>query len=512
MKKQIPLLIMLLFAFSTSAQIAYTYHQNQIILNLKGMSSQEIEALRSEFEADELWVSPISQTRCWNFSSFPEVHEIEIDGETIYLQDILEASELVKSRTSGGTSGVSISLNPLPKYSIAATGPTNAYFNPNLFVESGTNEVVLAILDSGITNNVDDSQGYSYDPLIVNNENYVLGSPVSDENGHGTHIAGIANYISTNTSPGEELIHMDVRKILNEDNKGDLGAYLLANEDAIVAGAQILNLSLSFPEVEGNFFVNLLVRHLEEYNILGVVAAGNDALDLSNQGLLATPHEKNIFPAALQSPNLITVASINDKFRLSSFSNYGFYNVDVAVPGEMVAGYNIDSQFLGMSGTSQATAIVSGIAANLATYQQSFDGAALKCAIMEGVDHIEGLIGKVVSEGVVNAQTSLSILQAQTGCANDSDADRIALPTKIDSKVYPNPFHSELHMQLEEGTNEITISDMFGKVLYSTTLEVPRGGMPHYTNEVQTFPSGIYMLTVNNHLLGEKLTTKLVKN
>ncbi len=513
MKIYIPLMFMLFLAYSTSAQITTSFHQNQLILNLKGMSQSDIQDLMLEVEADELWVSPISETRCWYFSSFPDVHEVVIDGEIIYLYDIIDAQELVKSRTSGGTSGVSISINPLPKYSIFATGATSGYFSSNYFVPSGSNQVLLSILDSGITNNVDDAIGYPYDPNIVSNTNYVIESPLADENGHGTHVSGIANFIGTSSSPGEQVINMEVRKILDEDNTGDLGAYLLANEEAIVAGAKVLNLSLSFPEVENNFFVNLLVDHLEEYNILGVVAAGNDALDLSNQGLLAVPGQKNIFPAALQSPNLITVASVTDKSRLSSFSNYGIFNVDVAAQGELVAGYNNDSEFLGMSGTSQATAIVSGIAANLGTYQTTFDGAAIKCAIVDGADFSEGLIGMIASEGIVNAHTSLSILQGQ-GCQNDEDedADRIAQPSNINSKVYPNPFTSELHMQLEEGTNEISISDMYGKVLYSAVLEVPKGGMPHQTNEVQTFPSGVYMLSINNKHLGKNLTSKLIKN
>jgi len=490
MKINIPLLIMLFFASSISSQITFAYHQNQIILNLKGMPAQDIEDLRIEFEAHELWVSPISQTRCWNFPSFPEVHEIVLDGQTIYLQNIIEASELVKSRASGGTSGVSVSINPLPKYTIAAIGATSGYFNPNLFINCGSNEVLLSILDSGITDNIDDSEGYDYDPIVVNNTNYVPGSPQQDGNGHGTHVAGI-------------------------DNAGNLGAYLLANEEAIVSGAKVLNLSLSFPEVEGNFFVNLLVEHLEEYNILGVVAAGNDALDLSDQGLLATPMGKNIFPAALQSPNLITVASVTDKLRLSSFSNYGVYNVDVAVPGEKVAGYNMDSEFVGMSGTSQATAIVSGIAAALGPSQPTFDGAAIKCAIIDGVDYTEGLIGMVVSEGVVNAQSALSILNGQTGCqdSGDDEADRIAQSTTIkEGLVYPNPFTSVLNIQLEEGINDIAISDMFGKKLYSTTLEVSNGGTLHQVDEMDVLASGIYALTINNRLTGEKLTTKLLKN
>ncbi len=126
------------------------------------------------------------------------------------------------------------------------------------------------------------------------------------------------------------------------------------------------------------------------------VAAGNDGTD--NDILPA-------FPSNVRVENQISVAASQDWDSLASFSNYGKTMVDIAAPGVAILSSvpSLDHKLLlHMSGTSMATPYIVGIAASLKEINPALKPAELKALLMGTVDHKDWLVGKVVSEGVVN--------------------------------------------------------------------------------------------------------------
>src|SRR5690606_10565083 len=106
--------------------------------------------------------------------------------------------------------------------------------------------------------------------------------------------------------------------------------------------------------------------------------AGNDHNNTDDE-------DKRYYPAAYTSKglkNIITVASIDQRNRLLPSSNWGSRSVDVAAPGDAILSTLPSGRYGKMTGTSQATAFVSGIAALLLSKNPSLTPQQLKDIIV----------------------------------------------------------------------------------------------------------------------------------
>lgn len=120
------------------------------------------------------------------------------------------------------------------------------------------------------------------------------------------------------------------------------GIYLAAQ-----GGAKIINLSLGS---EGNStLLERVVRDATSQGIVLVAAAGN------------TPTTTPTYPAAY--PEVVAVTAGNNRGTIASYANRGDF-VDVVAPGTSVVTYNGKTYYV--SGTSPASAYISGLAAGLA--------------------------------------------------------------------------------------------------------------------------------------------------
>ena len=131
---------------------------------------------------------------------------------------------------------------------------------------------------------------------------------------------------------------------------------------------------------------------------LFVFAAGNDGTD--NDTLPTSP-------ANIKLDNTISVAATMGAEKLASFSNYGATMVDVAAPGVVIRSTIPGDQYLELSGTSMAAPYVTNVAARLTDANPSLNPAGIKRIIMDTVDVMPWLQGKVKSGGIINAHRAL---------------------------------------------------------------------------------------------------------
>lgn len=285
---------------------------------------------------------------------------------------------------------------------------------------TGSDDIVVAVLDSGVDYNhedlvnniwtrpekmesfrdnelgvVDDVHGYN----AVDNS----GDPF-DENGHGTHCAGIIGAEGGNHI-GIAGVNWKVKIMpLKFMNAGGFGT----TKDAIEAinyaikrrkdGVNVRVISASWGSTQRSRALEDAIRKANDAGILFVAASGNANVDNDRR-----PH----FPASYKLPNVISVAALDRADQLATFSNYGAQNVHVAAPGKDILSTWLGNDYEEHSGTSMATPVVAGVAALVLSHQPNLTVAELRSLLLRSVDKLPNLQGKVSSSGRINAAKAL---------------------------------------------------------------------------------------------------------
>lgn len=189
----------------------------------------------------------------------------------------------------------------------------------------------------------DDKNGYIDDYLGWNFAE--LNNEVMDTNGHGTHVSGI---ILTGVNKNHSVKLLPI-KYFDENASGlqNLKNTLKAIEYAIKMKVDIINYSSGGPVF--SYAEKVLLDKARQDGILVFSAAGNEGRNNDRRGY---------YPANYRLDNIVSVASVNRSGALMDTSNYGAHNVDVAALGENVSSALPKNKVGTMSGTSQATAIV----------------------------------------------------------------------------------------------------------------------------------------------------------
>ncbi|MGI5246061.1 FG-GAP-like repeat-containing protein [Dactylosporangium sp. CA-139066] len=213
----------------------------------------------------------------------------------------------------------------------------------------GSTDQIIAVVDSGVDAKHEDLAGRT-----VAGYNAITNVPTAanantDDNGHGTMVAGIAA-ANTNNGIGVAGVAWNGRvmpvKVLDSQGNGydsDIAKGIVWAADH---GAKIINLSLGGPG--DSSVLHDAVTYATGKGSLVVVAAGNTGDN--------TPQ----YPAAY--PEVLAVAATDGAGKLTDFSSWGDW-VDVAAPGfDIVSSYPGQQYYIG-AGTSFSAPIVSGVAA-----------------------------------------------------------------------------------------------------------------------------------------------------
>lgn len=224
----------------------------------------------------------------------------------------------------------------------------------NAWEESITGESVrVAVLDTGFYEHgdIEYAGGYSIFEDDPDEPDYWT----NDHDGHGTHVASIigANQGSRaqGVAPGVDLYGVKVYH--QRDGSRTNASNLLAGlQWAINEGMDVISISSGYGTISQE--IHDLIKIADQQGILVVAASGNIS------------ENKNIIDYPAAHPEVIAVANVDQNGYRVSDSIISAEN-ELAAPGRQILGLGIDGpdSFRTMSGTSQATPHVAGIAALL---------------------------------------------------------------------------------------------------------------------------------------------------
>lgn len=418
------MVVSLLAAVNASALIVPApYNPNRImILPRQGVEEREIDALHQ-------------LTGCQVLRSFPRQGGLQI----LEIPSGASVPEMVQRYSD---SGLVVFAEADHRVTAAATLPDDWWFqqgrlwglndeaDPSADIDatlawdiarSSTNTIV-AVIDSGIryshedlaenlwTNPADGTYGFnaldgSHDPW--------------DDTGHGTHVAGIIG-ARGNNHLGVTGVAWEARimacKFLNA-NSGDNSDAVTCIDFARSHGARVINLSWGGSDL--SLALSNAIWAAQAEGIIFVAAAGNAGQD--NDRAI-----RPFYPASLELDNLISVGASKKADRLPfpippvtgekwGLSNYGATSVDLFAPGADI--YSTwsngtpdpreDNTYAGESGTSMATAYVTGAVALLrarmpdAPYQEIIE------RLFAAVDVRDDFRGICVTGGRLNLRKML---------------------------------------------------------------------------------------------------------
>ncbi|MFP5519844.1 MAG: S8 family peptidase [Bdellovibrionia bacterium] len=303
-------------------------------------------------------------------------------------------------------------------------------------VTKGSREIVVAVIDTGIDvkhedikNNLwknpgetgkdssgrdkssngidDDGNGFIDD---VYGWNFVSNNHKLDDNhGHGTHIAGIIGAEAGNgvgiigIAPEVSLMILKYYdpKVPNTDN---LKNTVQAIRYAVKMGAHIINYSGGGTEFSKEEFT--AIAEAEKQGILFVAAAGNER---------SNSDQHHYYPADYELTNIISVTAVDPSTEVLPSSNYGVETVDIAAPGQNILSLLPGSTYGYMTGTSQATAFVSGAAALVMAHKQAYKADDVRKYILQTGDAFQQLMSKTKTARKLNLYKALTVLDQGVG-------------------------------------------------------------------------------------------------
>ena len=262
---------------------------------------------------------------------------------------------------------------------------------------------------NGKTGVDDDGDGYIDD---INGWDFARNSGrLMDKHGHGTHISGIIAASEAREGglkgvcPGVRIMSL---RYYDETATGseNLRNTIKAIEFAVNHGVNIINYSGGGAERSNAEFQALKLAQTK--GILVVAAAGNEHSNVEKAG-------QAYFPASYELDNILSVTAVDPVGNILSSANFGPTKVHVAAPGQSILSSTPNGGYGYMTGTSQATAFASGIAALLLTENKSLSFRQIKKIIESSVMKNPRLVSKVKSSGQVRAELALAQLKGNSG-------------------------------------------------------------------------------------------------
>lgn len=328
---------------------------------------------------------------------------------------------------------MSQSINSAPR-TIISKGEERAYFDPqdltSSYVSWGVNpsnpasinlleawkhfkkrkDIVVAVVDTGIdrehpfleknifveTGKVDPTN-FGVDFSKGKNGK---GMPI-DNHGHGTHVSGIIKSIY----PEVKILAL---KYYNPNATGvdNLNSTVEALRYAVDHNVDVINYSGGGPEAAAEEL--RVLKEAERKGILVVAAAGNEESNIDDK-------RKAYFPASYGLKNIITVTAHDEDLKILNSSNYGHTSVDIFAPGYRIKSSLQNGRTGYLTGTSQATAFVTGVAALIKAEYPQLSTEKIKEIIKASAKREVTMEGKCATGGRLDAGSALALAAQMSG-------------------------------------------------------------------------------------------------
>ena len=379
-------------------------------------------------------------------------------------------------------------------------------------------DIVVSIIDAGVNYNHldlanhlwDGGEAFPHHGYDVRNDD----DDPMDDMGHGTHCAGTVAGdgmagSQTGVAPDAQIMCI---KSVNADGTG--GAVKLAEgmEWSVEHGCDIISMSMGLvhPSVtERELFRRTCVSILDA-GVSSFICAGNEGFALNQY-----PIPQNVrIPGSCPPPYLdpdqmanpgelssaIVVGSVDDNdvasfftangpctWQDTEFGDYaydpgiGLIRPDVCAPGESVKSldYLSNSGYKSMTGTSQATPCVAGIAALMLSKNPELSPADI-CRILEETSvKLTPTKSNLTGCGRVDALAAVNAVEAYDGLDESN----------VKANIYPNPTKDVVNIECEGMTN-VKVFSMDGKLVKVLGVN---GSQCH----IDDLESGIYLIMID---------------
>ena len=209
--------------------------------------------------------------------------------------------------------------------------------------------VTVAILDTGI-----DKSNFMFQSRNISSKSYNFidnNKNVTDNHGHGTHVAGII----ADATPSN--VRFLILKISNSSGYSSLLTIKTALQYAVNQNVSVVNMSLGFVAANAMSvtYLNSLINKAYRKGIAICTAAGNNGVDVSF-----------CYPAC--NSKTLAVAAFGPNERAASYSNHGS-RIDFSAPGSEVVSAAAGGLLVGMSGTSMSAPHITAAVAYLKMLQ-----------------------------------------------------------------------------------------------------------------------------------------------
>ncbi|QKX49543.1 S8 family serine peptidase [Planococcus glaciei] len=263
--------------------------------------------------------------------------------------------------------------------------------NESAWAKTKGSDVTVAVLDEGF-----DLKHRNLAGRIVSPYSTVTDSSKGlSVDAHGTHVAGIIGssideeHSVAGVAPETAIMPIDVFE-------GELAYTSDVVEgiyQAVEAGADIINMSLGNYSYNSHF--DAAVQYAHQQGLVLVASAGNEASTLA------------YYPSAYD--HVISVGSTDSTDFLSAFSNRGS-DIDLVAPGSEIISTLPNNGFGGMSGTSMAAPMVTGVAALVWANEPALTNDEVVDRLLDTAKDL-GRPGKdaLYGNGLVNSKQALHI-------------------------------------------------------------------------------------------------------
>ncbi len=283
-------------------------------------------------------------------------------------------------------------------------------------VSTGGN-VRIAIVDTGISPTHPDLAGKVVWGIRYYGDGW-SDSNWQDDNGHGTHVAGIASAVTNNgqgvagVTWGASLLAIKVLDSAGSGSYYDVARGILAAADQ---GARVINLSLG-SQASSSGLADA-VKYAQDRGALVVAASGNYGNDVP------------VYPAACA--DVVAVGATNESDQWASYSSYGPH-LWVAAPGGDGSGGVLSTYWASgsdvyawLTGTSMAAPHVSGLAALLWSINSDMSALSLR-SILSGTADDLGAPGwdPCYGWGRINAERAARVVHLTV----DPNAKKVYVP------------------------------------------------------------------------------------